>query len=131
MPAYPELTVRENLEVLRRLRPGTPVQVTGLLDRLAGRYVLTSVTHTIDSRRGFVSELSSVPPPARERARGAVAVLGEVTRDRDTVRAYMTAAMARSRRETGAIFWLMQDSLAQNKSEELLRYADILLQLVD
>jgi phage baseplate assembly protein gpV len=63
-----------------RLRPGTPVQVEGVLDRLAGRYVLTSVTHTIDSRRGFVSELFTVPPPARERARGAVAVLGEVTR---------------------------------------------------
>ncbi len=63
-----------------RLRPGTPVQVEGVADWLAGRYVLTSVVHTIDSRKGFVSELSSVPPPARERAKGAVAVLGLVTR---------------------------------------------------
>ncbi len=34
--AYPELSVRENLEVLRRLRPGTPAQaVTDIIERLA------------------------------------------------------------------------------------------------
>lgn len=33
--AYPELTVRENLEAIRRLRPGTPVQaVPAIIERL-------------------------------------------------------------------------------------------------
>src|SRR5262245_45367933 len=38
--AYPELSVRENLEVARRLHPGTPVQAVGqMIERLAlGEY---------------------------------------------------------------------------------------------
>lgn len=63
-----------------RLRPGTPIEVSGVDDVLAGRYVLTAVTHTVDSRRGFVSELSTVPPPPGRHDRRAVVALGEVTR---------------------------------------------------
>jgi len=63
-----------------RLRPGTPVEIEGVADWLAGRYVLTAVTHTLDSRKGFVSELSTTPPAPRERARSAVVALGAVTR---------------------------------------------------
>jgi len=42
---------------------------------LEGRYVLTSVTHTIDDRAGFVSEISTSSPPPRARALGTVAAL--------------------------------------------------------
>ncbi len=71
-----------------RLRPGTPVRVSGLAGPLAGRYVLTAVTHTVDGQRGFLSELSTLPPmPGQplpwtstgEDAVGGVAVLGFVT----------------------------------------------------
>ena len=51
---------------------------------MAGRYVLTAVTHTIDSTRGFVSELSSVPPaPPDSLARPTEATLGIVTKEAD------------------------------------------------
>lgn len=63
-----------------RLRPGTPVEISGVAETLAGRYVLSSVTHTIDARQGFLSEISSAPPPPRARARGSVGVPGVVTR---------------------------------------------------
>ncbi|MGC9347459.1 MAG: phage baseplate assembly protein V [Anaerolineae bacterium] len=63
-----------------RLRPGSPVVVTGIGERLAGRYTLTAVTHTVDSRKGFVSEFSTTAPPPHERTPGAVAALGVVTR---------------------------------------------------
>ena len=62
------------------LMPGIPVDVEGLAGPLEGRYVLTSVTHTIDDRLGFVSELSTAPPPRSPRARSAVVALGIVTR---------------------------------------------------
>lgn len=62
------------------LRPATSVEVSGLAPPIAGRYVLTAVTHTIDSRQGFVSELSSSPPPPRERPQGGLVAFGTVTR---------------------------------------------------
>ena len=43
-----------------RLRPGTPVEVTGVADAVAGRYVLSAITHLIDARKWFVSEISSL-----------------------------------------------------------------------
>jgi phage baseplate assembly protein gpV len=45
-----------------RLRPGTAVQIAGVERALTGRYTLTAVTHTIDHQRGFISELSTLPP---------------------------------------------------------------------
>jgi phage baseplate assembly protein gpV len=63
-----------------RLRPGTPMEVSGIDGSIAGRYVLTSVTHTVDPQRGFLSEISTVPPPPhRPRRQGVVATVGEVT----------------------------------------------------
>jgi phage baseplate assembly protein gpV/phage protein D len=62
-----------------RLRPGTPITVSGIIDSLVGQYVLTCVTHTIDERRGFVSEISTVPPAPHPRPISAVAALGVVT----------------------------------------------------
>lgn len=63
-----------------RLKPGARVDVRGVAAAVAGRYVLTSVTHQVDARRGFVSELSSAPPPRRPRVRGSAVTLGVVSR---------------------------------------------------
>jgi len=63
-----------------RLRPGIPIEIENVADTLSGRYVLTAVTHTIDRRKGFVSELSTAPPPPRHRHRSTIAALGTVTR---------------------------------------------------
>jgi phage baseplate assembly protein V len=67
-----------------RLRPATRVTVEGVDAAVAGRYVLTRVTHTIDTTRGFISELSSVPPaPPDSLSRSTVATLGIVTQVAD------------------------------------------------
>lgn len=68
-----------------RLRPGSAVAVTGLAAALCGRHVLTTVTHTIDGERGYLSEISTAPPAGPDRtpwgreAGGAGATLGIVT----------------------------------------------------
>lgn len=69
-----------------RLRPGASVEVTGVADSIAGRYVLSAVTHTIDARKGFLSEISSSPPLPRARARSSVAAPGVVTQIDDPER---------------------------------------------
>jgi phage baseplate assembly protein gpV/phage protein D len=61
-----------------RLRPGRPVDVSGVADPVAGRYVLTSVTHTLDAQHGFVSEISSRPVLPPGRVTGAGATVGVV-----------------------------------------------------
>jgi uncharacterized protein involved in type VI secretion and phage assembly len=67
-----------------RLRPGAQVNVQGVAASLAGQYVLTSVNHMIDSRRGFISEISTVPPEPRRQPKtafaGALSTLGIVTK---------------------------------------------------
>jgi phage protein D/phage baseplate assembly protein gpV len=63
-----------------RLRPGARVEVSGVAGAVAGRYVLTSVTHTIDGRKGFVSELSTAPPARQSRAPSPNLALAIVTR---------------------------------------------------
>jgi uncharacterized protein involved in type VI secretion and phage assembly len=66
-----------------RLQPGTPVDVRGVADAVAGRYVLTRVTHRIDGRGGFISELSSTPPAPHPRTRTSTATVGIVTQIAD------------------------------------------------
>jgi phage baseplate assembly protein gpV len=66
-----------------RLRPGARVSVTGVAEQFAGDYSLTEVTHTIDGRVGYVSEVSTAPPPVRPRGRYAVVTKGVVTRVSD------------------------------------------------
>lgn len=61
------------------LRPGARVTVDGVAAAVAGRYVLTAATHTYDSARGYLTELSSAPPALPPRPRGALATLGVVT----------------------------------------------------
>jgi phage baseplate assembly protein gpV/phage protein D len=62
-----------------RLQPGSVVDIDGVAATVAGRYVLTSVTHTIDPQLGFVSELSSDAPAPQTPARRAIASPGVVT----------------------------------------------------
>ncbi|GHF45123.1 phage baseplate assembly protein V [Deinococcus metalli] len=50
-----------------RLRPGGGVRLEGLGDGLEGDFVLTEVTHRVETETGFVTEFSSapvVPPPS-------------------------------------------------------------------
>ncbi len=61
------------------LQPGTPVKIENVAKPLMGRYILTSVDHTFDSVKGFVSTISTAPPARPTRPRGAVAALGIVT----------------------------------------------------
>jgi ABC-2 type transport system ATP-binding protein len=64
--AYPELTVRENLEAMRRLRPGCPPQaVSGIIERLdlaeyAGRKTST-LSHGNAQRLGLAKALLHQP----------------------------------------------------------------------
>ena len=60
------------------LFPGLPVMIQGVADAVAGRYVLTQVTHTVDAELGFVSEFSSSPPVSQSRRANVVAALGAV-----------------------------------------------------
>ncbi len=69
-----------------RLRPGAPVEIRGVAETVAGRYVLSAVTHTIDAHKGFLSEISSTPPPQRIRTRSHVAAPGVVTQIDDPER---------------------------------------------
>ena len=62
-----------------RLRPGTPVEVSGVAARVAGRYVIASAKHTLDVDRGFQSELSSALPSMPTQRSGTVMTLGRVT----------------------------------------------------
>jgi phage baseplate assembly protein V len=85
--AQAELDVRVAREVVFRgvaqgdpaLRPGTPVEVTGVHESVEGTYVLTDVTHTIDERLGYLTEMSSAPPKLAARPYASVATVGVVT----------------------------------------------------
>ncbi|TDJ28948.1 MAG: hypothetical protein E2O57_03575 [Gammaproteobacteria bacterium] len=62
------------------LQAGTPVVIGGVAETLAGRYVLTAVTHTIDHHKGYVSEFETAPPERHPRERSTLSTLGVVTR---------------------------------------------------
>ncbi|HEY5952804.1 MAG TPA: phage baseplate assembly protein V [Terrimicrobiaceae bacterium] len=69
-----------------RLRPGTPVDLSGVAADLRGRYILTEVTHLVDREKGFVSEISTAPAPPAMRPKGTLMTLGVVTRVNDPER---------------------------------------------
>jgi phage baseplate assembly protein V len=75
-----EVVLKALAEGDARLCPGTRVEVRGITAAVSGRYVLTAVNHVLDTQRGFVSELSSEPPPRRSRTRTSGATLGVVSR---------------------------------------------------
>lgn len=69
------------------LRPGTPVDLSGVSTPFQGRFVVASVDHTIDARRGFVSEFSTRPPaPPEPPRRGTTAALAIITQVDDPER---------------------------------------------
>jgi uncharacterized protein involved in type VI secretion and phage assembly len=65
------------------LRPGTPVELSGVTRLLTGQYILTEVTHSLDSERGFTSRISTAPPELLIRPRADVATYGLVTNTAD------------------------------------------------
>jgi uncharacterized protein involved in type VI secretion and phage assembly len=89
--AQAQLDVRSGHEVTlwgaaegdTRLRPGRLVEVTGAARNLNGQYVLTSVNHIIDAHRGFISEISTEPPPQHLRTNAALMTWGIVTNSDD------------------------------------------------
>jgi uncharacterized protein involved in type VI secretion and phage assembly len=62
-----------------KLQPGTPVEVEGIAPNLNGSYVLASVNHTIDTLRGFVSEISTALPEPVLKQKQSLATYGIVT----------------------------------------------------
>jgi hypothetical protein len=54
--------------------------VTGLADTLTGRYVITTATHTLDERMGYVVEFNTAPlqPAARAQRRRRAGVVSSV-----------------------------------------------------
>lgn len=68
------------------LQPGTPVELSGVAESVAGRYVLTTVRHVIDHHKGYISEIDTSPPPGdafppgpRSQTGAAASTLGLVT----------------------------------------------------
>lgn len=49
-----------------RLRPGAWVDITAPTQLFAGRHLVTEATHTLDERRGFLTEVSTAIPPPRD-----------------------------------------------------------------
>jgi phage protein D/phage baseplate assembly protein gpV len=74
-----EVTVWGVAEGDPRLRPGTRIDVQGVDRGIAGRYVLTMATHTVDSDKGYITELSTVPPMPQTRVRSTSVAPGVVT----------------------------------------------------
>jgi uncharacterized protein involved in type VI secretion and phage assembly len=61
------------------LRPGAPVEIRGVAESLAGRYVLTAVRHIIDHDRGYVSEIDTAPPRPGTQFRAPTSTWGVVS----------------------------------------------------
>jgi phage baseplate assembly protein gpV len=61
------------------LRPGTPVEVSGVANALSGRYILTAVRHIIDHKRGYICEIETCPPQPSPRSSSAGCTLGIVS----------------------------------------------------
>jgi phage protein D/phage baseplate assembly protein gpV len=83
-----EVTLTGIAEGDARLYPGMAVEVTGVVPRAEGTYVLTSATHIMDSQRGYVTEISTEPPepPTQIRSTASLATWGKVTQVDDPER---------------------------------------------
>ena len=46
-----------------RLRPAAPIEVDNVAPNLAGRYVITEAVHTFGRDEGYLTEISTAPPP--------------------------------------------------------------------
>lgn len=65
------------------LRPGARVEVANVAEQFAGTYTLTAVTHSIDSYQGFLSNLSTYPPPLHHADQYTRIGIGRVTQVND------------------------------------------------
>jgi phage protein D/phage baseplate assembly protein gpV len=82
-----EVTLMGVVEGDSSLWPGKAVEVSGVARRIEGTYVLTAVTHLIDSQRGYVCEISTEPPESTvDRSSGHLATWGQVTQVDDPER---------------------------------------------
>lgn len=63
-----------------RLRPGARVTVSNVAASVSGQYVLAQVRHSVDRTRGFLSEISTLPPAAPSRRHAAGLTVGTVSR---------------------------------------------------
>lgn len=61
------------------LRPGRLVEILGADEAANGRFVLMSAIHTVDSHRGFVTEIDSRPPAPALPEMGTIGTVGEVS----------------------------------------------------
>ncbi|MEZ5851437.1 MAG: hypothetical protein R3D68_12400 [Hyphomicrobiaceae bacterium] len=77
--------------------------------------------------RGVIRDLAQRTLAVQPLNAAAYRMLGELSDDIDQTRIYMREAARRSRRETIAVFWLLNDSVAHNDAAAALEYADILL----
>jgi len=69
-----------------RIGVGRPVRLRGVAKPFVGRYVVTSVVHTLDRALGFRSHFETSPPEWPDRPRGSITTLGiviDVTDPRD------------------------------------------------
>ena len=107
-----------------RLQPGIPVEVTGLADAFNGRYVPTSVAHTLDHRAGFLTEFSTAPPPLPERPQGTLTTLGLVTQvdDPEGLGRVRATLPAYGDLETG---WMQVLSLGAGENKGLTMLPDV------
>ncbi len=78
-----EITLWGVAEGNPELRPGTRIVVRNLAPQLVGQYVLTSVTHLINPRQGYLTELSTAPPAPRFQPQPTSTTLGLVTQVND------------------------------------------------
>lgn len=62
------------------LRPGSVASISGVAEAIAGEYVISSATHSIDRERGYVTEINTEPPPRRPRDQNFFTAPGMVTR---------------------------------------------------
>jgi phage baseplate assembly protein gpV len=75
-----EVVLRGAAEGDPRLRPGARIELRGVPTAVAGTYTLTAAIHTLDPRRGFLSEISTEPPEPARPAPATFATIGEVSR---------------------------------------------------
>ncbi len=57
----------------------------------------------------------------------ALLLLAETSGNTEETRALMTSAVERSRRETAAVFWLLNDAMQRGDTEATLKYAEVLM----
>jgi len=61
------------------LHPGVPIDVSGMAESINGQYILTSVIHTFDHHKGYVSEIETKPPQWMQRESYSNTTVGVVT----------------------------------------------------